>query len=182
MQDRERARITTFDCAGNTGWATDTDPAGLLSGVQRTPLRRGESHGMRLLRYRRWVRELLELTCPTLVVYEAPSLHHLSAHAAELAYQFTGVVQEEAEAAGVAYTGVPPAQLKKWLTGRGNAPKPAMQDVIEERCPHYQREADPGADEADALALLLWAQAGCPEPEAAPKRSRKRQPEAGAVA
>jgi hypothetical protein len=52
----------------------------------------------------------------------------------------------------VPYQGVPVGTIKRFATGRGNANKTAMIAAMQARGFH------PGDDnEADALALLLWA-------------------------
>ena len=56
------------------------------------------------------------------------------------------------EERSVAYEGVPVGTIKRFATGRGNADKAAMVAAIQAR---GFRPADD--NEADAIALLLWA-------------------------
>lgn len=57
-----------------------------------------------------------------------------------------------AELRGIPYEGVPVGTIKRFATGKGNANKAAMIEAIR------QRGFSPADDnEADALALLLWA-------------------------
>ena len=53
--------VLALDLATATGWALWDGHGVLTHGVQAFPLRRGESPGMRWLRFRRWLRELLIL-------------------------------------------------------------------------------------------------------------------------
>ena len=57
-----------------------------------------------------------------------------------------------AETAGVPYQGVPVGTIKRFATGKGNAGKEAVEAAMRER---GYRPADD--NEADAIALLLWA-------------------------
>ena len=57
-----------------------------------------------------------------------------------------------AELRGIPYEGVPVGTIKRFATGKGNANKAAMIEAIRQR--GFSPEDD---NEADALALLLWA-------------------------
>jgi len=52
----------------------------------------------------------------------------------------------------VAYEGVPVGTIKRFATGRGNADKAAVISAMQARGFHPADD-----NEADALALLLWA-------------------------
>jgi len=56
------------------------------------------------------------------------------------------------ELRGVPYQGVPVGTIKKFLTGQGNANKQAMIDAARAR--GFSPVDD---NEADAIAILLWA-------------------------
>jgi Holliday junction resolvasome RuvABC endonuclease subunit len=57
-----------------------------------------------------------------------------------------------AELRGIPYEGVPVGTIKKYATGKGNANKDAMIDAAR------SRGFSPADDnEADAIAILLWA-------------------------
>lgn len=168
-------RVLAIDAATTTGWATNC--AGLESGRQSFPAKRGESPGMRYIRFRLWLQELLRTLQPEVVVYEAPAAHHPGAHAAEIAYALSTRVQELAAEAGVECTSLAPTALKRFATGSGGAKKEAMKDAAEARFPHYDRSQDgcrgEGGDEADALLLMSWALEGFPEFAPARKARRK---------
>ena len=61
-----------------------------------------------------------------------------------------------AEAGGIPYQGVPVGTIKRHATGKGNAPKPAMIAAIRSR-----GFAPADDNEADAIAILLWALETC---------------------
>lgn len=144
-------RILALDLGTKTGWAAATPGIGVESGVQVFDLRRGESPGMRFLRFRRWLGQMLEDLSPELVVYELA--HHRGGPATELAVGFQTRVQELAAARGVEYTSVHTATLKKHATGSGRAGKPAMIAAAAARWPDQVLEDD---NQADALCLLAW--------------------------
>ena len=56
------------------------------------------------------------------------------------------------ELRGIPYEGVPVGTIKRHATGKGNAPKQAMIDAA--RAKGFSPEDD---NEADAIAILLWA-------------------------
>lgn len=162
--------ILALDLATSTGWAA-RDRAGVVtSGVQVFELRRGESNGMRFLRFRRWLREVFELNrmgiwsrhddahAPLehrgVIAFE--QAHHRGGHATSLAVGLVTVVLEEAAAQGVETSSVHTATLKKHATGSGRAGKPDMQAAA------LKRWGKPAGgelqeDQADALCVLGWA-------------------------
>lgn len=162
--------ILALDCATATGWATNS-PA-LEAGVQRFELRRGMSSGCRFLQFTDWMEAMLRARPLHLVVYEQPQ-HFKSAAAAEVCHGFVTRVQEQCERRGIEYRACYPATLKRFATGKGNAPKELVIAAAEATFPGYVAAADPGGDEADARWLLEWALQGCPEPAAATRGKRR---------
>lgn len=147
-------RILALDCATLTGWATGVSerPCSFVEhGVQLFDLRRGESPGLRFMRFRSWLYEVGDLFRPDLVVYELA--HHRGGAATELAVGMTTRVQEFAADRRVEHASVHTATLKKHATGRGNAEKPAMIAAARARF-----GVEPMDDnDADALLLLGYA-------------------------
>ena len=142
--------ILALDLGTRTGWALLLDGA-LESGVQTFDLRRGESAGLRFLRFRSWLSGLLEEHRPALVAYELP--HHRGGPATELTVGFSTRVQEAAAALGLEYASVHSATLKKHATGSGRAEKGAMVVAARRRW-GIEPEDD---NHADALLVLAWA-------------------------
>lgn len=146
------ARILALDLGTRTGWAASIPGIGVESGVQIFDLRRGESPGMRFLRFRRWLSGMLETLSPGVVAYELA--HHRGGPATELAVGLQTRVQELAAARGLEYVSVHTGTLKRHATGSGRAPKGAMIEAARARWPSQTIEGD---DQADALCVLAWA-------------------------
>lgn len=152
--------VLALDLATATGWAMIDREGRLASGVQKFELKRGESKGMRFLRFRKWLREMLELgqlgkeysdTEPGLIAYE--QAHHRGGAATELAVGLVTDVLAEAAGAGLEHMPIHTGALKKWATGKGNAGKPAMIAKAEELFPKIDIIDD---NHADALLLLSF--------------------------
>lgn len=139
-------KILALDFATRTGWA-----GGGISGVQRFDLRRGESPGMRFLRFRAWLAEICRLIEPEVIAYEQP--HHRGGAATEVAYGFLTEVKTMSAAKGIELMPVHSSTLKKWATGKGNAGKGEM--VFEAKRRGYNPQDD---NEADACLIYEYAQ------------------------
>lgn len=145
--------ILALDLATATGWALRDAQGQLTSGVQSFALRSGESSGMRLLRFRRWLREVLELGEVRLVAYEQPVIHRKRRQLnRSVAHNLEGVLLPELEGRAD-YVSPTPAEIKKHATGRGNASKADMVAAAQVR---WEREVQDD-NEADALCVLAWA-------------------------
>lgn len=150
--------ILALDLGTRTGWAVAEDygqrARRVESGAQVFDVRRGESPGLRFLRFNRWLLEVVydrQRYRPALIVYEQP--HHRGGAATEIALGFATRVQEFAAQYGIQHAAVHSATLKKWTTGKGNAKKPEMHAAVERRW-GVKAATD---DEADAVALLYYA-------------------------
>jgi len=164
-------RLLALDLGIRMGWAL-WDGARLESGVQLFDLKRGESPGMRYLRFRRWLEEVGAGV--QLIVYEAA--HHRGGAATEIAAGFTTRVQEFCAARGLEHASVHTATLKKWTTGKGNADKAAMLEAVVRRWTACQDD-----NEADAIALAYYALAeiispGGPGPIPGPPTGSRPKP------
>ena len=71
MAPLQTDRLLALDIATNTGWKTAT-----ASGTWNLRPNRGESEGMRVVRFKSKVRELIDLERITIVVYERPGGRH----------------------------------------------------------------------------------------------------------
>ena len=147
-----RVGVLALDLATATGWALRDARGAVTSGTEHFELRRGESTGMRLLRFRRWLREVLTPEVQ-LVAYEQPVIHRKRRQLNQsVAHNLEGVLLAEIE--GKADYACPtPAEIKKHATGRGNANKEAMVQAAQAR---WRRPVE-DLDEADALCVLAWA-------------------------
>lgn len=152
--------ILALDTATKTGWALKDRYGRISSGVQEFSLKRGESKGMRFLRFRKWLNDILELsemgqtfseTNPGLICYELA--HHRGGAATELCVGLMTDVLAEAARHGLEHTGVHTGALKRWATGKGNAGKDQMIKKASELFPDIELIDD---NHADALLLLKY--------------------------
>jgi Holliday junction resolvasome RuvABC endonuclease subunit len=143
--------ILALDPATEMGWALSP----LLSGVWDLSLRRDESMGMKFLRCRSKLNELLEHYRIQLVVYEAarnaaPKMQGSLVHQAQL----QAIIIDWATMARIESKGYSPGAIKRWATGSGHASKEVMVAEARRRWPEITIVDDNQAD-----ALLLWQMA-----------------------
>ncbi|MGA2260608.1 MAG: hypothetical protein ABSH28_04130 [Acidobacteriota bacterium] len=85
-------RVLALDPGTRTGWAL-AESGHTGSGVQVFDVKRGESPGIRYLRFNRWLEDLAgEASKADLIVYEQP--HHRGGAATEVAAGFSTRAQE----------------------------------------------------------------------------------------
>lgn len=156
--DNKHLPVLALDLATKTGWALRDRTGALASGMQEFALKRGESKGMRFLRFRKWLREMLSLgelgqsfseTTPGLIVFE--QAHHRGGYATQLCVGLVTDVLAEAAREGLEHMPVHTGALKKWATGKGNSGKAVMISRAEELYPQIEIIDD---NHADALLLL----------------------------
>jgi len=138
-----------FDLGTKTGYAIDT--AGVLaSGVMNFASRRHEGGGMRYLRFRQAIRELLATHRGGVVFYEEVR-HHRGVDAAHVYGGLLSQLQSVCEEEKVPYTGIPVGSIKKFATGKGNSDKKAMVAAAISKYPTQQIADD---NQADAIFCL----------------------------
>lgn len=142
--------ILSIDCGTKTGWASLVDGR-IESGVQDFSLKRGESKGIRFLRFNTWLVGMLELVRPHVVVYEMA--HFRGGSATEILVGMTTRIEQFCEEKGIEYSSVHSGTLKRFATGSGKASKEDMMMVATQKFGRIV-ESD---DEADALLILAWA-------------------------
>ena len=146
-------RILALDLGTHTGWATNIN---LLfeCGVQIFDVKRGESPGMRYIRFNAWLEVMWNLLKPELVIYE--QTHHRGGAATEVAAGFSTRVQEWCARHGIEHAAVHSGTLKKFATGDGRASKEMMMEAFQKT---YNMK--PTSDDmADAGCLLAYAVEG----------------------
>lgn len=133
------------------GWAVVVDGRWVAAGVWDLKPRRHEGGGMRYLRARRYLREVIEeMGGLDAVAYEEVR-RHAGTSAAHVYGGIVAVIAAECEEQGIPYQAVPVGTVKKRATGRGNAGKAEMVDA-------YERETGAVAcsdDEADAYWIAV---------------------------
>ena len=152
--------ILALDLATKTGWALQDRDGQILSGVKEFPLKRGESRGIRFLRFRKWLREILETgnfgcrfcdNTPGVIVYE--QAHHRGGYATEVAVGLVTDVLAEAAREGIEHMSVHSGTLKKATTGSGRSSKADMIAQVKLWYPNTHIIDD---NHADALCLLNY--------------------------
>lgn len=117
--------ILAFDPGTKCGWCCRHSEDRIDSGVWNLKGGRFEGGGMRFLRLRGYLRELLDNTQPALVAFEEVR-RHMGTDAAHVYGGILAVITEECEVRQIPYHGIPVATVKKYATGKGNAKKDAM--------------------------------------------------------
>jgi hypothetical protein len=144
--------ILALDLGTTTGWALRTACGQITSGTASFRPGRFDGGGMRYLRFANWLAELERLSGPITAIWFEAVRRHTATDAAHVYGGLMATLTAWAERRGVAYEGVPVGTIKRHVTGRGNADKVAMVAAVRAR---GFKPADD--NEADALALLLWA-------------------------
>ena len=144
-------KIIALDMATQTGYAANTAP--WISGSVCFPVKRGESPGMRFIRFRAWLYETLEVMLGEidLICYE--QAHHRGGAATAVCVGMVAILQAFAAEHDIELMTVHTATLKKYATGNGRASKEDMIQAARER---FDREIMDD-NEADALFILAWA-------------------------
>lgn len=159
-------KVIALDCATATGFCI-TDGTTIRSGTKTFPLQRGESPGIRFVRFRRWLLDIHNDA--DLFVHE--QAHHRGGAATELCVGMTTRVQEVAAELGKECACCHTQALKRYATGKGNADKSEMMTAAEKRW-----GVTPADDnEADAMMLAAWAVDGCPLRDVAAEKAAARE-------
>ena len=144
--------VLALDLGTATGWAARAAGGGIASGTVAFKPRRFEGGGMRYLRFRGWLAEAADLSGGFARVVFEEVRAHAGTDAAHIYGGFLAHLSAWCEERSIAYEGVPVGTIKRFATGKGNADKAAMIAAVRAR-----GFAPVDDNEADALALLLWA-------------------------
>lgn len=143
--------ILAIDPATKSGWAIGND-----SGVWDCSVRRDESAGMRLIRFRSKLNEINKAYKIDLIVFEAARNAGVKMQGALVVQAgLQGILMAWCEDRGIQYRGYSPSEIKKHATGKGNANKAAMIQAAKDRWPGRKIADD---NEADAMWLLDLAE------------------------
>jgi Holliday junction resolvasome RuvABC endonuclease subunit len=137
--------ILSLDIATKTGWCTKT-----ASGVWDFKPKRGESEGMRVVRFKSRVREMITMEQINVIAYERPAGIHKAS--IMVASEMIGVLKDLCIELGVEVANYAATEIKKFATGKGNAKKPDM--ISAAQALGYTPEDD---NEADAIHLYRLA-------------------------
>lgn len=144
--------ILSLDLGTTTGWAISTRDGSITSSTESFKPHRFEGGGMRFLRFKRWLTEVKASVDGLDAVYFEEVRRHAGVDAAHAYGGFMAHLAAWCEHHNIPYQGVPVATIKKHTTGKGNADKQAMMAAVRAR-----GFAPNDHNEADAIALLLWA-------------------------
>lgn len=111
--------ILSLDVATHTGWATASG-----SGVWDLSVKKDESKGMKLIRFKSKVREICESEKIDVVVFERTAGFHKNALIVQA--ELHGVLKLFLEEMNIQYKAYSAAEIKKFATGKGNANKQKM--------------------------------------------------------
>jgi len=144
--------VLALDLGTATGWAMRGIDQLITSGTASFRPGRFDGGGMRYLRFTNWITELDRLGGPISAIWFEEVRRHLGTDAAHVYGGLMATLTAWAELRGVPYEGVSAGTIKRFATGKGNAGKASVISAIRAR--GFSPTDD---NEADALALLLWA-------------------------
>lgn len=153
--------ILALDLGRTTGWALLTRANVIHSGTEEFRPGRFESSGMALLRFRAWLNALHMQSGGLEQIYFEEVRAHKGTTAAHTYGEFMGQLKPWADedTNRIPYLGVPVGTIKRFATGKGNAPKDAVIQAVRTKFGHSQVTDH---NEADALAILHWAISASP--------------------
>ncbi len=144
--------ILALDLGTTTGWAIRGFDGLITSGTVSFKPGRYDGGGMRYLRFTNWLTEIDRLSGPVQAIYFEEVRRHAGTDASHVYGGLMATLTAWAELRGIPYSGVPVGTIKRHATGKGNANKQAMIDAARKR--GFSPDDD---NEADAIAILLWA-------------------------
>lgn len=142
-----------LDLGTKTGWASAMPGEAPSHSHIRLPNDRGD--GAFFSAFRCFLLDMVTVTAPRLIVYEAPLITSGMTHV-QTVFRLFGLAAHTVEIAHISEVRCEPANnatVKKFLTDNGRAKKPEVMDAIRARGWEPDDE-----NEADALAVLLWAE------------------------
>lgn len=99
-------RILAIDPATKLGWASPTS-----SGMQDFSLRSNESKGLKFVKARAFIKQIIELDKIEIVIYEKPGGAHYNG--VRSGANFEGIIMELAESMGLEYKDFSASEIKK---------------------------------------------------------------------
>jgi Holliday junction resolvasome RuvABC endonuclease subunit len=111
--------MLALDVATKTGWFN-----GEFGGTWDFSIKRDESSGMRLFRFKSKLKEIFQEDRPDAVVFERTAGRHQGAIIIQS--ELHGVMKSLCDDYGIDYKAYSASEIKKYATGKGNANKDAM--------------------------------------------------------
>ena len=150
--DLGRLSVLALDLGTTTGWAIQPAGSRIESGSVSFRPSRYDGGGIRYLRFRGWLDGIAAGTAGIAAVYFEEVRRHAGTDAAHVYGGFLATLSTWCEQHGIPYEGVPVGTIKRYVTGKGNADKTAVIAAVRAR-----GFAPADDNEADAIAILLWA-------------------------
>jgi Holliday junction resolvasome RuvABC endonuclease subunit len=125
--------ILGIDPGTHCGWALFFKGHPHGSGVWDLRPRRHEGGGMRFLRLRTYLEEILAASRSIDAIAYEEVRRHMGVDAAHIYGGIVGVIGAFCEEHKIPYRGIPVGTIKKYATGKGNAKKDAMIAAAEAR-------------------------------------------------
>ena len=144
--------VLALDLGTRTGWALHDRDGSIVSGTEEFRADRWQGGGMRFLRFKHWLTETKAAVANIDAVFFEEVRAHAGVDAAHVYGGLLGILTAWCEHHGIAYEGVPVGTIKRFIAGKGNAGKQAVIAAVTAR--GFLPSDD---NEADALAILLWA-------------------------
>lgn len=143
------SRYLCVDLGTTTGFAVGS-ASHMVSGIWNLKPSRYDGGGMRFVKFRQRLNEMLQAFKLDVVFFEEVR-RHASTDASHVYGGLLAILTEWCETNGIPYCGVPVGQIKKNFTGNGAASKSLMIAEAE------RRGFDPQDDnECDAIAIFDW--------------------------
>jgi Holliday junction resolvasome RuvABC endonuclease subunit len=147
-----RGAMLALDLGTSTGWALQAGDDFITSGTISFKHTRFDGGGMRFLRFRRWLEQLDSDAGPIEAIHFEEVRRHIGTDSAHVYGGLLAVLTAWCEEHLVAYQGVPVGTIKRFIAGKGNADKAAVIEAV-----RLRGFAPIDDNEADAIAILLWA-------------------------
>ena len=151
-----KGSLVALDLGTTTGWALRGRGDFITSGTVSLKPSRFDGGGMRFVRFRRWLEQLDSDAGPIEAIYYEEVRRHVGTDAAHVYGGLQAVLTAWCEEHLVAYQGVPVGTIKRFIAGKGNADKAAVIAAVK-----ANGFAPADDNEADAIAILLWALETC---------------------
>ena len=146
--------IIAIDPGTLCGWAAISEHGTMLaSGVFNLQPKRHESSGMRFIKFRASLNDLINSVNPGVIAYEEVR-KHAGTDAAHVYGGLLSIITMIAIDKGIEYHGIPVSAIKMKATGKGNAPKEAMIKAAKAKWPDANIIDD---NEADARWIAYTA-------------------------
>lgn len=151
MSDSDDITVLCLDLGTKSGWALRSSDRVVSSGTAEFKHDRYQGGGMRFLKFKQWMNQMLAAVDQIDAIYFEEVRRHLGVDAAHAYGGFLAHLTAWCEQHGIAYEGVPVGTIKRHVTGKGNANKAKVIQAVRQ-LGYYPTDDN----EADALALLHW--------------------------